>query len=179
MTPIRSPSAIPNLKPVTGNNFDLDIEYYLNDSGILEFGAFDKEFQNYIFSRELIVASDPRLSKWAARCIWISYGNLGASYARGLEAAYQQKFTFLPKPLDGLGFEGNVSYVTSNGVLRTGEEGHSLPGILSFKAFNNNRPCCGVITIRAKTFAFGTPGNIRVKSMTNSAGEWVMIAKFE
>jgi outer membrane receptor protein involved in Fe transport len=58
----------------------------------------------------------------------ISSGNLGSSYARGLEAAYQQKFSFLPKPFDGFGLEGNVSYVASSGALRTGEAGHALPG---------------------------------------------------
>jgi len=118
----------PKLKPVTGNNFDLDIEYYLNDGGILELGAFDKEFQNYIYTTFSKVASDPRDPSPAGLITIINYGNLGATYARGLEAAYQQKFTFLPKPFDGFGFEGNVSYASSSGVLRTGEASHSLPG---------------------------------------------------
>jgi hypothetical protein len=33
--------------------------------------------------------------------------------------------------------------------------------------------------MRACTLAFGTPGSTRVKSMMNSAGEWVMIARLE
>jgi TonB-dependent receptor len=117
----------PTLKPVTGSNFDLDIEYYLEDGGIIELGAFDKEFQNYIYTSSMTVAGDPRLPG-ATPVKLISYGNLDNSYARGLEFAYQQKFTFLPKPLDGFGFDGNVAYVTSSGSLRTGEAGHSLPG---------------------------------------------------
>ena len=52
---------------------------------------------------------------WSGIVHLISYGNIGSSYARGLEAAYQQKFTFLPKPFDGLGFEGNITYVSSSG----------------------------------------------------------------
>jgi len=122
----------PELKPITGNNFDLDFEWYLNDSGIFEVGAFDKEFQNYIFQRELIVNSDPR----AVALGWVptdgnihldTYGNIPSAYARGLEIAYQQKFTFLPRPFDGFGFDGNYTVVTSSGAARPGDE-HALPG---------------------------------------------------
>ena len=116
----------PDLKPTTGNNFDLTLEYYLNDGGIAQFGAFDKEFSNYIFSREIKVASDPRLPDWNPVFL-DSYGNIDSAYARGIEAAYQQKFTFLPKPFDGVGLEGNVTFVTSSGAPRPGEE-HALPG---------------------------------------------------
>jgi TonB-dependent receptor len=116
----------PDLKPTTGDNFDLDVEYYLNDSGILQFGGFDKEFQDYIFSRTIKVASDPRLPG-VSPVFLVSYGNIPSADARGLEATYQQKFTFLGKPFDGLGLEGNITYVTSSGAPRPGEE-HALPG---------------------------------------------------
>ena len=117
----------PNLKPVTGNDFDLDFEYYLNDGGIVEFGLFDKEFQNYNYSTMIRIYNDPRLDASQPE-FEQSSGNLDSSYARGIELAYQQKFTFLPKPLDGFGLEGNFSYVTSSAVLRAGDVGHSLPG---------------------------------------------------
>ena len=116
----------PDLQPTTGDNFDLDVEYYLNDSGILQFGAFDKEFQDYIFSRTIKVASDPRLPG-VSPVFLDSFGNIPSAYARGVEATYQQKFTFLPKPFDGVGVEGNITLVTSSGAPRPGEE-HALPG---------------------------------------------------
>ena len=37
--------------------------------------------------------------------------------------------------------------------------------------------CCGVITMRDLTFAFGMPGITFTKSITNSAKEWVMMAR--
>ncbi|MDE2163784.1 MAG: TonB-dependent receptor [Alphaproteobacteria bacterium] len=120
----------PDLKPTTGNNFDLDVEYYLNDGGIAQFGAFDKEFQDYIFGREIIVTGgDPRLKAlgWTGTAYLDSFDNIGSSYARGLEAAYQQKFTFLPAPFDGFGLSGNITLVTSSGAVRPGEK-HALPG---------------------------------------------------
>jgi TonB-dependent receptor len=122
----------PTLKPTTGNNLDLDLEWYLNDSGIFEVGAFDKEFQNYIFKRDLVVSTDPR----AVALGWVpadgtihldSYGNIPTGYARGIEVAYQQKFTFLPKPFDGFGFDGNYTAVTSSSDEYPGEK-HALPG---------------------------------------------------
>ena len=122
----------PNLKPLTGNSFDLDLEWYLNDGGILEVGAFDKEIKNYIFKRDVVVSTDPR----AVALGWIpadgnihldSYGNIPNGYDRGLEVAYQQKFTFLPKPFDGFGFDGNYTAVTSSSDEYPGEK-HALPG---------------------------------------------------
>lgn len=38
----------PNLKPSTANSFDVTIEKYLANAGILSLGLFDKEFKNYI-----------------------------------------------------------------------------------------------------------------------------------
>jgi TonB-dependent receptor len=116
----------PNLKPTTGNNIDLDLEYYLDEGGIAQVGAFDKEFQDYIFARSVQVASDPRLPGVSPVHL-VTYGNIPSAYARGLEAAYTQRFTFLPKPFDGFGLDTNITYVSSNGEVRPGD-GHSLPG---------------------------------------------------
>ncbi|HEY4113724.1 MAG TPA: TonB-dependent receptor [Rhizomicrobium sp.] len=120
----------PDLQATTGNNFDLDVEYYLNDGGIAQFGAFDKEFTNYIFSREVIVpGGDPRLKAlgYNGTAYLDSYDNIPSSYARGIEAAYQQKFTFLPGPFDGFGVDTNITLATSSGAVRPGEE-QFLPG---------------------------------------------------
>ena len=42
----------PNLKPTTGDNYDVDFEYYLHNGGIISVGLFDKEFQNYIVTND-------------------------------------------------------------------------------------------------------------------------------
>lgn len=103
----------PNLKPTTGNNFDLDIEYYLPNGGIIQIGAFDKEFKNYIFRSALINIPSPIFAVGGfSSGDFITYLNEDA-YARGIEVAYLQKFTFLPGLLSGLGVEGNFTYVDS------------------------------------------------------------------
>lgn len=101
----------PDLKPTTGNNFDLDLEYYLPHGGIIQIGVFDKEFKNYIFANVLTNVSNPIFG--GVKGDYVTYVNEDA-YARGFELAYQQKLTFLPGLLGGLGIEGNLTLVKSH-----------------------------------------------------------------
>ncbi len=110
-------SGNPGLKATTGDNFDLSVEYYLPDSGIISFGAFDKEFQNYIVQQS-IFGSYPGIVGIARIN---TYLNAPSAQAYGMEGNYQQKFTFLPEPLDGLGVLANFTYVQSSVELRPGE----------------------------------------------------------
>ena len=114
----------PNLKPTTANAFDVQLDYYLPHSGVLSLGAFDKEFSNYIVNGITFSNNYPGIN---GRTTITSYVNVGSSYARGIEAQYNQKFTFLPAPFDGLGALGNVTYVWSRFIIRPGEESR-LPG---------------------------------------------------
>lgn len=113
----------PNLKPTTGDNFDLTFEYYLAGGGILQLGAFDKEFDNYIVATER-KGPDPRLPGVVT---FVTFGNISSAYARGLEAAYNQRFAWLPQPFDGLGVEANITAVQSRAEVRPGEN-ITLPG---------------------------------------------------
>ncbi len=111
----------PNLQPTTGDSFDASLEFYLPHSGIISVGAFDKEFKNYVVSRTRTVTSDPLLPD-QTNVTLVSYENVNSAYARGVEAAYVQRFAFLPAPFDGLGFDGNITYVDSQIELRLGEK---------------------------------------------------------
>ncbi len=115
----------PDLKPTTGHNFDLSLEYYLPAGGIISFGAFDKELRNYVVSRTRN-GTDPVNFPGVSVVQFITYDNVPNAYARGIEAAYDQHFTFLPGFLSGFGAGGNVTYVDSQVELRTGEK-RSLP----------------------------------------------------
>jgi TonB-dependent receptor len=110
----------PDLKPTTGNNFDLSLEYYLPHAGILSLGLFDKEFDNYIVQRTRI-GTDSRLPDFSA-VRFDTYENVPSAHARGVEAAYSQRFSWLPAPFDGLGLDANVTLVDSQVELRTGEK---------------------------------------------------------
>ncbi len=120
----------PNLKPTTGNNFDLSLEYYLPHGGIIQIGAFDKEFKNYIFANVLTNVDNPIFG--GVKGDYVTYVNEGA-YARGIELAYQQKFTSLPGVLGGLGLDANLTLVKSrfleySAATNGTDQYSSLPG---------------------------------------------------
>ncbi len=105
----------PDLKPTTGDNFDLSFEYYLPKAGILQVGAFDKEFSNYIVTqnqRRLYNGTDPTFAGMIVG--YTTFGNRSGAYARGLEAAYHQQFQWLPGLWSGLGVDANVTLVDSH-----------------------------------------------------------------
>ncbi|MBA3811355.1 MAG: TonB-dependent receptor [Caulobacteraceae bacterium] len=116
----------PDLKPIAGDNFDLSLEYYLPNGGIVSLAAFDKEFQNYIVPRiQRGVTTDPLAP--GQRADVTTFLNISTAYARGVQAAYHQKFTWLPRPLDGFGIEANLTLVDSEILEYTADQ--SLTGL--------------------------------------------------
>jgi TonB-dependent receptor len=100
----------PDLKPTTGNNFDLSLEYYTGQGGVAQIGFFDKEFSNYIFKHTKIMVSDPIFQGQLGDVS--SFSNEDA-WARGFEFALHQQFVFLPGLWRGLGVEANGTWVDS------------------------------------------------------------------
>ena len=124
----------PALKPTTGNNFDLSFEWYLPQGGILQLGAFDKEFNNYIvtqYQRRLYTGMDPTFTGLIVG--YTTYSNRPDAYARGLEAAYHQQFVWLPGFWKGFGLDANATLVDSR-ILEydaaTSATGHDEFGLL-------------------------------------------------
>ncbi len=108
-TPVLINRGNPNLQPTLADNFDIDLEYYLPGGGIAELGFFDKEITNYIIQRiNRNVFNDPFAPGQQATVT--TYSNVPFAYVRGIEAAYNQKFTFLPGIFKGFGFEANAVY---------------------------------------------------------------------
>lgn len=118
----------PNLKPMTSNNFDVSLEYYLPDSGIISIGVFDKELRNYIVTR----TTRGRYPGITGIASISTYANVGGAYARGVEAAFVDKFGGLPGLLNGFGIDANASYVDAKVDLRDGEGSVELPGTFKF-----------------------------------------------
>ncbi len=113
----------PDLKPTYGHNFDLSLEYYLPNSGVISVGVFDKEFKNYIVSRTFIAPYQGQ-----ANFNYQSFQNVSGAFARGVELNFVNKFTKLPAPFDGLGVDLNWAFVDSGVSLRNGEPSRLLPG---------------------------------------------------
>jgi TonB-dependent receptor len=103
----------PNLKPITGYNVDLSLEYYMDGGGILSAALFDKEFENYIVPRvQHGITTDPLAPGQLADVT--TFLNVSDAYARGVEVDYHQKYDFLPAPFQGLGLDANVTFVDSH-----------------------------------------------------------------
>jgi TonB-dependent receptor len=99
----------PNLKPTTGNSFDLTAEYYGPHDTTFSGNLFYKTFKNYIFQtvNDGIVAGQPAQIT--------SYQNVNGAFAEGIELDAHQRFYMLPDPIDGLGIDGNITFVNSGG----------------------------------------------------------------
>ena len=111
----------PNLKPTLGKNYDADLEYYMPNAGVVEFSIFDKQFTNYIVPRVMNGVSGNPLAQGDLANI-TTYENISSAYARGFQADYHQRFTFLIRPLDGFGLDANLTVVQSHIQEYTGSQ---------------------------------------------------------
>lgn len=90
----------PDLKPMMANQLDLAYQYYFAKGSLLSAGVFYKQVQRYI-----AITQNENIT----RSVNGEGGNI-----RGLELAYQQQFTSLPAPFDGLGIASNYAYTASS-----------------------------------------------------------------
>jgi TonB-dependent receptor len=103
----------PTLQPEYTWGVDASVEYYIPGQGILSVAGFHRWVDNVLFSNTQIVGTDAFNSGDVNRSGYLlssSFnGNSGELY--GVEFNYQQQFTFLPSPLDGFGFQGNLTLI--------------------------------------------------------------------
>ncbi len=108
----------PNLKPTTGDSFDLALAYYTPHGGLLEADVFQKIFQNYIIASSFYDASGNQYQ---------TYSNISGAVARGITMEAFQNLYFLPAPLNGLGLEANMTYVDATADVIPGQGRSILP----------------------------------------------------
>jgi TonB-dependent receptor len=137
----------PGLKPTIGQNFDLTLEFYPGDGQIAAAGLFYKDFKNYILPTQQYLDSYP-FPGLTNRITQVTTYSNGPAHADGFEAQYQQQLTFLPAPLDGFGYSGNVTLVDSRSQIHPG-----IYGLL---------PSTSKLTWNAAIFYERSPLEIRV-----------------
>lgn len=141
----------PDLRPQRANTYDTDLEWYFAPGGLLSVGVFKKDIfdrptpvvQEIPFSEAGLPASAFSCAAWGGSTGTCSDAALAALTSNptifrtivvnqqelklmGLELAYQQNFTFLPKPFDGLGITASFTRITQkqqgfNFVLTNGD----------------------------------------------------------
>jgi TonB-dependent receptor len=108
----------PSLLPQYSDNFDLSIEYYFEPVGLLSLSAFRKSLSDYIIDREAGIVgtgTDNGYNGEYAGYSLITQANSGTARIEGIEFAYQQQLTFLPKPLKGLGVNASYTLLQTRG----------------------------------------------------------------
>ena len=98
----------PNLRPAHANNFDALYEHYLNPAGLIQAGFFYKRLSNTLISTSYMATSGDYQGDLVSQWINASDANLF-----GFEISYQQRLSWLPGPLGGLGMFANYSWTTS------------------------------------------------------------------
>jgi len=96
------------LKPEHANNYDALYERYLTPLGLIQAGFFYKSITDPIVTNVTLPSTGPYAGFFVA-----TPANAGTAYVTGLELAFQQHFTYLPRVLSGLGLSANYSYTTS------------------------------------------------------------------
>jgi TonB-dependent receptor len=112
----------PNLKPTKGTNYDLLIEHYFQPLGILQAGFFYKQLSNPIYATSTIIpAGQPNAGFFLNQSI-----NGPNAHIAGFEAAWEQRFSFLPGLMSGLGVAANYSYTASQATFPVGFNGSRI-----------------------------------------------------
>ncbi len=93
----------PNLKPTHAHNFDVVAEHYLRPLGLIQGGFFYKYLNDPIYS-----VTVPFQTATEGTLI-----NGPHAHIEGIEAAWQQRLSFLPSLLNGMGVRANYSYTHS------------------------------------------------------------------
>lgn len=103
----------PRLKPLMSWNADAAIEWYPNKDSILSATVYYKQFsggfQPVVYDEELMIDGKPITVP-----VTQTRNSPDKSRIYGLELTAATRFSFLPKPLDGLGAKVSYNYADSN-----------------------------------------------------------------
>jgi TonB-dependent receptor len=111
----------PNLKATFSNNYDLLFEQYLKPLGLFTTGFFYKDIRD---PYAVYLTDNVMYPGFPESFIQSQPINAGSAYVWGWEIAYQQRWSFLPGLLGGLGFSGNFAWMTSSTFGLPGRSDH-------------------------------------------------------
>lgn len=104
------------LRPQFSKNWDLSIEYYLKSSGIISVGWFRKDIRDFITQTSWIVPEGEEYAGFRKNT-WV---NVGKAKIDGYELEYSQRFSFLPKPFNGISMFVNYTHLKTAGEYNDG-----------------------------------------------------------
>ncbi len=110
----------PNLDPLYSNNFDLSVEYYVGNRGVLAAALFYKDIENPIFESTRTGQDGSFAGRELTNAEVSSWTNADSAKLKGVELNAQYELSFLPAPFDGFSVGGNITFSDS--------EASGLPG---------------------------------------------------
>lgn len=120
-----------NLQPTKSDNTDATLEWYFSRVGSLTGGVFYRQINGYVQqfnTRELVDGYQITVTQPESA---------GSGHLEGVEAAYQQSYSFLPGPWSGLGAELNYTYITGSTLGAQSAGGPIVSGPLQNVSKNN------------------------------------------
>ncbi len=116
----------PRLKPYDAVNYDLAVEWYLKNNGILSIAAYRKEIADPIYTysetQRNVAYSGVSLESLSLT----SKRNATDGRISGIEFSLFQPFKFLPAPFDGVGIDANYTPIRSSEIVPT-RPGEDIP----------------------------------------------------
>lgn len=123
----------PALKPYRADQADLTYEHYFNRDTALTVSLFYKKLNSFIVQQ---VTDFPTTVNGVLQDgTFTQPVNGTGGNIKGFEILYQQAFTFLPKPLDGLGIYANYSYTDSS--VKVAEQDNAI-GTIALPGLSKN-----------------------------------------
>lgn len=106
----------PDLKPYFSINYDLSVDFYLKNSGVIGIYGFRKDVKNYFISRGMTATERNDIAtEYGYNPAEFNTGtvreNGGKSTLQGIEFSYAQNVDILPKAFGGLNVQANFTYV--------------------------------------------------------------------
>ncbi len=117
-------SGNPDLKPFRSMNVDASIEYYIG-SGLFSVAPFYKRIDNPIYGLSYFETNVTHNDRFYERLSYSQPANADAGRIAGVELSYQNYFSFLPAPWDGLGM--NLNYTKTDSSVTLFQRTDELP----------------------------------------------------
>lgn len=101
----------PRLKPEYTWGADVSFEYYLSGDSVISLGGFYRDVDNVLYDARTKVGDSTYNASGVDRSNYDFVSTLNGSNGKlyGVELNYQQSFSSLPSPFDGLGVSGNLA----------------------------------------------------------------------
>ena len=126
--PLVATNGNPELDPFIADQVDLGLEYYSESGGLYSLALFYKDIQDLTVLETSASVEDVRIQNPITGAIetvqaLISSPVNADGEVKGVELGFQQLFSFLPEPFNGLGLAANYTYIDAED-----SEGNPLGG---------------------------------------------------